>query len=138
MTNQLKDNSTYTIPYNEFGDEISHLSQLPIACGPIILNENINNDFIKYFHDSVSRLKALGCKVIVLPPVSVESYYSTNRKTIDKIIKTLSQADVGFYQPVTKALLPDSLHYDTFYHVNAEGRDRNTERLITAIKKYLN
>lgn len=122
--------------FNSFGDVVQHLGMK----GEDKLRDK---GFIPYsywqgikelndFYDSAS---AKQVKVFFLFPNFPESEYKRNAGTLSKYENDISH-DLKFKALNKPAdfVYPDSLFFDTVYHLNKEGREKRTAKLIELLK----
>jgi hypothetical protein len=122
--------------YNSNGDFIGHLQQAStprrkISFEPYpvsIVREEIFL-FLERFHQ-MAREK--GAEVYFEAPASRESNCETTGTTsLTNFFRTFEErSSIPVLTPLDEVCLPDKYFFDTAYHLNAEGRQVRTERLI--------
>ncbi len=123
--------------FNEWGDEVSHWSCAGqpyhnVASGQV---RPVSEDFSRWLNDLLLAYEQRGAQVLLLPPCCVESCLSpTDLSAIDGALR-----DMGRQYAVSPDSLavPDSLAFDTGFHLSREGVQMVTERLAHALKPLL-
>jgi hypothetical protein len=129
--------SIYTLDgFNSFGDLVSHLEEEP----PLTLK---GRRILKYrFWEGIPLLNKFNeyasqknIKVFFLFPNFPASEFAANNSSIDQLYSDIKQnLTFEILNKPEDAVLPDSLFFDTVYHLNKEGRVRRTEKLIGLLK----
>ncbi len=120
--------------FNSKGDFIhaDNICTLPAAepmCDTII-----NKEYCCSFFAQLRGLESKGVKVFIWPPSYASSSFQINEKTIDNIRKMF---EIEGFPPLcdwSECAYPDSLFYDTQYHLNNDGKLLNTCLLINKLK----
>ena len=87
------------------------------------------NQFYKY-------AKERGVKIYYVYPSFAQSDYKENQNVINKHQLDLeSNLEFGILGSAYDFVYPDSLFYNTRYHLNNEGKKVRTEQLIELIRK---
>jgi hypothetical protein len=79
-----------------------------------------------------------GCTVIPTPPACRETFYNGYKGNIEKISNQLSALGRPFNVAPYEHVTPDSCAFDTDYHLNKQGVDIFTSKLITELKAHIN
>ncbi len=124
--------------FNENGDLISHLDKKPFEnlTGEIkIQTEDYSksidklNDFLKYVNDH-------GGQVYFTFPSYARSEFEKNFKAISEFEKQLKEnMRIEIISSPEDSAFPDSLFFDSVYHLNSRGREIRTEKMIGALKE---
>lgn len=121
---------------NEYGDiecEREHLESI----GTVTVKGDVDDtviDYLYYIHDFA---KAKGITLVFLPPTFIKSSYNIISKQIDSIAYTLKQNGIAWQAEPSRYTFPDSLYYDTPYHMMQEGANKRTEVLIEDLRRIL-
>lgn len=124
--------------FNKYGDVISHLNKVP---SPKKLNGRM---LFKYFYwDGINQLnefhkyaKEKGVTVFFVYPNYCESQFNQNKNVINKLALDMSKdLKMEILNSPSDFVYPDSLFFDTVYHLNKEGREKRTKRMIELIKQ---
>lgn len=125
------------VNFNEYGDEVRH-NDFPapgVTSSPTKLTV-YDDDAIEEFSFRVKKMRNDGCKVIILGPTCIESVYKLNIDFINGLSQRLSERGVEFDAPPSYFVNPDSLAFDTYYHMTLPAVIANTEKLKTLLQKY--
>ncbi len=120
--------------FNEYGDEVSHLrySGTPYRASHVVESRPIRPEFIRWLREALHDMERRGATVVMLPPACVLSYFRSHYS--DSIAAELQSAGYPYVVPPLSMTLPDSLAFDTGYHLNAKGVELNTRRVIEVLK----
>lgn len=122
--------------FNDYGDEVSHLSYSPKKVATS--NENRENnkhvdcDFIEWLSVVIDKYEQTGASVVMLPPVCINSLYKSAYN--DKISVALSSINCPYITSPASMVLDDRCMFNTGYHVNEEGIKLNTANIINALR----
>lgn len=125
--------------YNEYGDYTGHYN-LP-SCGhwdnnpfPIVLpDKKVLEDIRK----KVSSLSERGVKVLFLPPPYCRSSYQNDSLVISRISDSLRSIGLPFYLESSECVYPDSVFYDSRYHLNRKGVEMHSKKIAGELKRTL-
>lgn len=122
---------THRTDFNEYGDMIGHIGKRP--------PRRLHKEPIPYhYYEGIHRLnkfyevaKEKNVKVIFVYHAYAQSVHKLNNETIKKyqsdLVKDLKIPIIGLPDDF---VYNDSLFFDTVYHLNPEGRDLRTKKLI--------
>ena len=122
--------------YNANGDFVGHLQEASMAPRKIpsvpYLASTLQDDtftFLERFHQSA---REKGAEVYFEPPASRKRNCKITGETLmAKFFQTFEErSSIPVLTPLEEVCLPDKYFFDTAYHLNAEGRQVRTERLI--------
>lgn len=122
--------------FNKYGDVVGHLDK-PIK---VELKDQRTLQYrawegIDMFNDLKQFADQKGVKLFFLFPVYPASEFNKNKQVIQQYE---SDIRAGFHIPVINdtedMVLNDSLFYDTIYHLNKQGRQERTRRMIQTIQ----
>lgn len=119
---------------NCFGDVDAHYGMPSKSLKPMVIEGDIDYDYVEELSSKVLKLRAQGYKVYLFPPVMIQSVYEQNQAKIDELAEALRSRCLGFEVPPTAMLQPDSLAYDTPYHMSYPAAHDNTLRLLHYLK----
>lgn len=123
--------------FNEYGDEISHYSLE--NNNPMIeaykITDDFNEEFYQYFLSVIRGWESRGIRVIIMPPVIYDKQYNLCMNQIDYLSKRLRADGFPFHAETSLFAYPDTLMFNTSYHINKKGVDKRTEDVIKALRK---
>ena len=125
-----KDHFDYTAcGFNAYGDEVSHL-RFPGSYAPSSYKETrpIREEFIGWLRSVLHDMEQRGIKLVMLPPACVDSYFKGHYR--NAIAQALQAIGYPYAAPPQSMTLPDSLAFDSGYHLNSQGVEKNTKRII--------
>lgn len=126
--------------FNKFGDATKHYG---------LKNEEIPMDYESYSNTSFNKLSISiiqefiaesdkkSAKVIISYPSFQQSYSMNNIQFISYLDSTLIANEFNVISNPKDFILPDSLFFNTHYHLNEEGVNIRTLRLIKDINNWL-
>lgn len=117
--------------FNEYGDEVAHRAEEQGKCGIIsIVNQKVDEYALNDLAKKISELQEKGCKVYLFWPNTIESNYLRNQKAIKEIIENLLKRNLYFSVSPDYFIQPDSMAFDTPYHLNGDGAIESAKRFI--------
>lgn len=91
-------------------------------------------DYIKYIRTFTQKK---GVLLIFVPPTFMKSEYDNHIEKIDSIVYSLKCDGIMFDALPERYSFPDSLYFDTPYHMTTIGADKRTALLIEDIRRIL-
>jgi hypothetical protein len=137
---KLKSNVYSREAFNKYGDVIAHLRKNSSK-------ELKDREVLKYRYWAGIRelnkfyyyAKSKNIAVFFIYPNYPETEFIKNREVISKLSIDLSNnLKIEILNSPLDFVLPDSLFFDTVYHLNKKGRQLRTKKLIDLIKKNKN
>lgn len=125
----------YTVMgFNDLGDEVGHWYEMPDRSymRAVTFTEPMNDDYCMCFMNQISELEKKGAKVIITPPPFSETH-GHDRK-IGEVSEFLKKNGRPFNVPPQRHLFPDSLFFDTEYHLSKNGVDVFTGLVIEELR----
>ena len=138
LLGQSADEETYSrSAFNECGDLMAELvgdqplAQLAGETYKIRRLDEINKPAIQELNDFYARMQVCGANVyLALPAIPIEKY-SDNRIEINDLYSYLKEnLEIPILFSPKTALVPARDFYDTYYHLNTNGRERYTTVLL--------
>ena len=125
--------------FNKYGDEVSHWS-LPSDVPKLVINRlnrdwKYDGDFENFFVDMIQSYKDSGAHVVMLPPVVAKSSYEGIEKYVDYLKLRLKRRGILYTSKPKSIVLQDNMFYNTNYHCNKIGVDKNTNNIISIFRK---
>jgi hypothetical protein len=128
------DSDYFRSGFDHRGDYIAHLG-LPAKSklqGPEHITGALNESAFRVLADFGQFVTAKGAKLIVLWPSLAENHFQARKDKIDAVVKGLgSLGDIDVRGTPAESAMPTTLFFDTMYHLNAQGRHRKTEEILT-------
>lgn len=120
---------------NEYGDKVAHYGLPSKQLPPATSNQGgtFNEDFFEYLTNSLTDLQDRGVRIIVLPPPATKSLYEANEKWVETVNERLASVGFPFACSPDECVYPDSLFFDTDYHLSEQGAIMHTMRLTEYI-----
>lgn len=123
--------------FNEWGDEVKHWHLASKGVVQPAFLKNLDKGSMRYFLAKLDELESKGCRVLLVPPVCCEIVWKQNKAGIEKIVRAFRKAGRSYLAEPECHILPDSLAFDTHYHVSYEGAQIFTSRIIEELKGVL-
>lgn len=140
-----EDNEVYTYTlsgFNEYGDEVSHYHYPSLSTdlddlesGVDYRKETVIQEFVDWLGMTLRQYEAVGARIIMVPPVCVETFFEYVYNP--RISEELHRIGYDFVVEPSSMTQPDSCEFNTGYHMNKTGTERNTRRLLEILKKEL-
>ncbi len=121
--------------FNEIGDEVRHryaTRKKNIECYK--LNKKLDLSAVKLVQHKIRELEDRGCKVILLPPATIQRNYETNIEKVLEVYLAFEKGGVPFAVKAESHVFPDSCAFDTPYHLANDGVEALTPRLVNEIR----
>ena len=118
--------------FNEYGDYVKHrtMPSRPYThASPADFN-TMNTAFLDYCENAISALRNRGIQVIIIPPSFAETSYRKVEEQLIPLFSELGKRNLGFSIPPQESAYPDSLFFDTHYHLSHEGVLIRTKQLV--------
>ena len=123
---------------NQYGDHISHWQVKKTLAYPVAVETTSDTipeeESIEYLQLSIQKMKSRGANVLLVPGVMTRSAFKANMSRVRNIEKGLGKFGLRYSSPPRLHALPDSMAYDTDYHMLWSGICANTELIIKDIK----
>ena len=122
--------------FNEYGDEVSHLNY---PSTPYLYKDrkdfgHVDSDFCLWLQSCLNDYERRGAVIVMLPPSCTESCFSASYSVdISKALRDIGYPYVAEPQEMT---VPDSLSFDSGYHLNREGVLLNTRKIIRILSDF--
>ncbi len=125
--------------FNKFGDVTVHLNITP----PKSLRDRENLTY--HYWDGIDKLnnfynyaQSKNVEVFFLYPCYSEVEYKKNKAVINRISEDISRnLNIEVLNTPSDFVFSDSLFFDTVYHLNKQGREERTRKLIALLKNNL-
>jgi hypothetical protein len=122
--------------FDAHGDMVAHLSEAPEPERVAATNDRITGAFNQEAIAAITRCASTGTArggefVLIYPPVSA-TYWTVNADLISEVAARLA-ADWVRTTPADW-IFDDRMFYDTAYHLNREGRELRTRKLLNVLQ----
>ena len=126
---------------NRYGDEVAHW-KIKTDGSDVVLSASkdsvpFNENFFDYFVKQVKNMQSRGAKVMIVPSVIRETAFKYEKQRAYEIDKRLRENGLSYYSKPEQHVQPDSCAWDTDYHMNAIGVERNTDVLIKDLLEFV-
>lgn len=122
---------------NEFGD-IECIREHKDSIEIERIDGKLHKDMIYYLQYVHSYAKKKRIKLLFFPPSLMESSFNKNKHQIDSIVRCLKENGIGYHAEPSIYSFPDSLYFDTRYHMTQSGANKRTKVLIRDMRRLLN
>lgn len=92
--------------------------------------------FLSWLSNELLQISERGVHIVMLPPVLAQSAYKNKKDyihTIDSLLRTMG---FPFICPPSAMSYPDSLYYDTEYHLDSLGATLHSKDLVFLLREY--
>lgn len=123
--------------YNQYGDYTGHYSlpKRPFRVSP--LRNEPEPDILSDIREKIKQLQQKGVRVYIVPPPYCQTAFEQDSAIIRRISGKLKENSIPFIAAPNRYTYPDSLFYDTQYHLTQEGGYLHTRNLIEDIRRVL-
>jgi hypothetical protein len=137
MIPRRPDPSAYTRDgFNEYGDYVKYLAMENRQFASSKPLKNLETRYLARFFRLVDAFTARGITVLVSYPSFEEAVFFASETFISELDAALRAGAVRVISNPRDYAFPRSYFYDTSYHLNAEGRELRTARLIQDLERY--
>lgn len=119
--------------FNQYGDACIHwaLPDQPYFEAPQNNGcEQVNEDVIHFLKDFKIFVADKEAELVILPPVIDQASYDHQQMIIRQIAEKLKNSGLAFAADPITYRYPDSLFFNSYYHLNKTGVDKRTVQLI--------
>lgn len=136
----IKESDIYSInSFNKYGDTYTHLNKKQEQFQSYsTLSGDFNYEVIQYFEKFNAEINQKGATLYLSFPCFQETSFNNSINQIIKIEQELKNSKLQLIGSAEKYKMPDSLLYNTPYHLNKKGINYRTMRIIEDIKKAQN
>jgi hypothetical protein len=133
----VKESDVYSVnSFNQYGDTYTHWGMKKEEFQPYgKISDEFNSDVIDYFEEFNIAVKSKGATLFVSFPGFQETSFNNSTLAIQKVYDELSKSGLMLIGTPERYKIPDSLMFNTPYHLNKKGVDYRTKLLIEDIKK---
>lgn len=124
--------------FNIYGDEVMHWSYKNKVLSPVQLNQKnttILEETIILISDFKQAMDSRGVHFFLIPPAFQRSSFDNYKPFIDKLSLSLSNRNIPFTISPKEFAYPDTLFFNTLYHLDKNGAELRSLRLIKMLRK---
>lgn len=123
--------------FNEYGDHVSHYNmprekKITVSRG----EETINHKWCRYLSETIKSLENRGVRVLLIPPVTIQSNHDLYIDRLKTIYDIMDNDGTPFAVAAETHALPDTLAFDTPYHMTKQGATIFTELVIEELRPF--
>jgi len=126
--------------FNQYGDAWLHWdlpNQNYLHCKRSCGSEKPDPNVISYIRNFKEQLEKKGAALVLLPPVMDASSFANQLDIINQIDESLKANFPGFLVTPVRYAFPDSLFFNSYYHLNKQGVDLRTKLVAEDLKAAL-
>ena len=122
--------------FNVYGDEVAHygLPSTVHSGEKPALKEGVYAKAIKRLSEFRSFVESQGSKFILVACPYPEQQFALDERAISDVEKSVSSAGLSFLIEPRECLFPDSLMFNSFFHLSGEGAEIRTEQLVNRLQ----
>lgn len=122
--------------FNEYGDEEAHygLPSTVHSGEKSALEEDVYERAIRRLVEFRDLVESRGAEFILVACPYPEEQYPLDENAISEVDNAVSSAGLSFWVEPQECLFPDSLMFNSFFHLSGEGADIRTEQLINKLQ----
>ncbi len=123
--------------FNRYGDHVTHWN-LP-GRNPISTKEfagTYNQKAIGLLVDFQKKLQEKEAVLLITYPPYQSSSFNNTLKQISQVVNAMQSAPLNIISTPETYMMPDSLMFDSPYHLIKAGIDKRTQLVVSDIKKY--
>lgn len=124
--------------YNEFGDAVAHWNFPKETIVEKEIISEFNPDAMDYLLEKQELIQQKGAQLFIVYPSLNRPSFNKNSNKIEKVVKQFIQKKMNLLGSPKRYSFPDSLHFDSPYHLTKEGQLLRTKLLIEDLKPLLN
>lgn len=121
--------------FDDYGDEVSHL-RFPndYVYHTVLETRPFSTRFARWLIQELARLSN-DVVIVNLPPATIASAVRDKASTIRLVERCFAGTPFRYVLPPQAMAVPDSMAFNTIYHLDSAGRRLNTAQIIRAVRK---
>jgi hypothetical protein len=123
--------------FNKFGDAYIHwnkASEIVSCANKSSGKETVNASVLSEIKEFKNNLQKKDAKLIILPPAYQECSFNNQEYIINQIATQLNENNLAYLTSPLRYRFSDNLIYNTTYHLNKQGVDLRTGRVIEDLR----
>lgn len=124
--------------FNEYGDMVAHwpdsLFHYVAPAETSSTPQELNADYLLHFVQQVKEVKKRGVDVVLYPPSVAVSYLHSHAADIQSVDSAFTTLGIPFVCRPGECSFPDSLLYNTHYHLGHRGAQMHTLHLLHLLR----
>lgn len=119
--------------FSQNGDLRSHWNNVGRALEINIIQMKFNeiSQRVKVINNFVKNIETKGAKIYLIHPTVARSIYEKNKSDLLKFDNLQNrQLTANYISKIDDFVYPDSLYFDSFYHLNKAGQNIRTKKII--------
>jgi hypothetical protein len=121
--------------FNEYGDLVAHIGQENVQFSTACPLNKLNTEVFSYIDKVNKKFNDRGATLLVSFPSLDKTAYDTVVPQVEEIDKTLKEdTEIGLISKSKDYIFGHELFYNSIYHLNGEGRNLRTAKLIYDLK----
>lgn len=122
--------------FNMYGDEVAHygLSSTIHSGEKPALKDGVYARAIGRVSKFRDYVQSRGARFFLVACPYPETQYALDERVITEIVKSVSAAGLSFLIEPQACLFPDSLMFNSFFHLSGEGAEIRTEQLVNRLQ----
>jgi len=129
----------YRRAFNENGDLVNYSKQGPLQAAESTAAsypEKIDPKILDFLNDFTAFAAGKNARLFFSFPPLVENFYRVNKKQLSVLSQDLSEnTKIEFLDSPLDCVFPDTLFLDSIHHLNKQGREIRTDKMIVGLKK---
>ncbi len=125
---------------NKNGDEISHWRIKADGSGIVSRASKaeleLDTAFCTYFVHKLKEIEKKGAKVLLIPSVIRETAFQYEKERAYELDAFFKKHGYAYHSKPEEHVMPDSCAWNTDYHMNYKGVERNTDVLINELTTF--
>lgn len=120
--------------FNGSGDMVGHLDRPAQPLLPIFTMDEIDPARVETYIRQIEALTP-GMERIVLPPPAAKGYCAANGEALDALVAQVhAELDTSGHPTAPLFCIDDTLFFDAFWHLGAQGRRQYTAYILDALR----
>jgi hypothetical protein len=134
---RVKVDEVYSVnSFNQYGDVYTHWNKVRKDFISSKVNNKFNMAVIQKIKDFQNQVSAKGATMLISYPSFQDISFLKSKEAIQKVEKELLKNDFTILGTPERYMMPDSMMFNSIYHLNKTGVDYRTQLFIEDFKEY--